>query len=158
MPHLVATAVLGVSTPPTHGALLSAVAVALREVPEVNGAYTDGGASAYADVNLAVALPGPVAPVIADADERTPAELEAALAELRGRAAETFVAADLAGATFTVHGLGVDGLASLTPVLTPRQAGALGVAGAHLTLALDARLLGADDAGRFLRALVAAVE
>lgn len=148
MPDFSVTAQLDAA--PTVGPLLRAVARALREVPQANGAYRDGRAERHSRVNLAVALPGPVAPTLFDADTRSAPALADELAELRDRDPESFTAAELAGATSTVTGLGVAGLASLAPVLVPRQATGLGVAGAHLTLVCDARVLTAGDAARFL--------
>lgn len=155
MPDFSASAQLDAA--PGEGPLLRAVAVALRAVAQVNGAYRDGRAERYSRVNVAVALPGPVAPTLFDADERSASQLVAELAALRERDPETLTAAELAGATFTVHGLGATGLAALVPVLVPRQAAGLGVAGDHLTLVCDARVLGAPDAARFLACLRAAL-
>lgn len=155
MPDFTASAPLGAA--PGDGPLLHAVAVALEELPQLNGAYRDGQVERYSRINVAVALPGPVAPTLFDANSRSEAELAAALAALRARDPESFTAAELAGATFTVHGLGTEGLSSLTPVLVPRQAAGLGVAGAHLSLVCDARALGATDAAAFLARVRAAL-
>ncbi len=135
---------------PRDAALVHAVAQALRAVPIVNGAYRDGRAERYSRVNVAVALPGPVAPTVLDADTKSVAQIAEELQGLRDREPVAFTAPELGGATFTITGLDVAGLESLAPVLVPRQAAGLGAAGAHLTLVCDARVLASADAGRFL--------
>src|SRR4051812_33719559 len=55
-------------------ALLAAVAGALRDQPEVNGAYRDGRLERYGRVNVAVAL-GTAAPVLYDADTKDAAAI-----------------------------------------------------------------------------------
>ena len=103
------------------------------------------GALAHAEPRVAVALPGPVFPVLGD------------YATLRERAEQdpfSFTAAELAGATFTVWGL-ESGLDWLTPPLLPRQGAGLGVGRAGLTLVADARALSPADADALLSAATA---
>ena len=152
MPHVYATAAIVLNP----SALLVAVAKALRAVPELNAAYVDGAIERYDRVNLGIALDGPVVPTIFDADDKDAAALGAELGALQARAPDDFTAPELAGATFTIHGLGVAGLGSFTPVLVPRQAAGLGVGAAGLRLAGDARMLGATELGRFLERLAGA--
>lgn len=121
--------------------LLGRVRMALREVAGVNAAWRDGGAHAYDEVRVGVALPGPVIPVV-----------DGSFASVAARDPESFTAAELAGATFTVWGLGL-ALDWLTPLLVPRQAAGLGVGRAGLTLVCDARVLTAADASAFLTAI-----
>ncbi len=86
---------------------------------------------------LAVALPGPVFPVLGDYEA------------LIGRDPESFTAAELAGATLTVWGLDLE-LDWLTPPLLPRQGAGLGVGRAGLTLVCDARAVTPQDADAIL--------
>lgn len=144
------SAAIALDSPAGEGVLLRAIAIALRASPAVNGAYRDGRAERYSRVNLGVVLEGPVIATLFDADAKEPAALAAELAALRERDPERFTAGELAGATFTITGIGVAGLESLAPVLVPRQAAGLGVADARLTLVCDARVLGAAEAARFL--------
>lgn len=102
--------------------------------------WRDGAAVAVDRPAVAVALPGPVFPVLAPG-----ADWEA----LRDRAPESFTAAEVSGATFTVWGLGSD-VEWLTPPLLPRQTGGLGVGRAGLTLVADARATTPWDAERLL--------
>lgn len=121
-----------------EGAVLRATAEALKE-GELNGSWRDGAVVAYDSVRIAVALPGPVSPVIGD-----PASLDA----LRARDPESFTAAELAGATFTV--VFAPEVDSIEPLLVPRQAAVLGVGRSRLTLACDARAVSMAAAGAFL--------
>lgn len=126
-----------------EGPLLEYVYEALAKVPTVNGAWRDGAFVPYDEVRVAVAL-GLVAPVLSGAGD-----LEA----LKARDPESFTAAELAGATFTVvFALDAD---SIEPLLVPRQAAVLGVGRARVTLACDARAVSVEDATAFLFALVA---
>src|SRR4051794_21178643 len=115
-----------VSAPAGTGALVRAVATALREQPAVNGAYRDGHLERYARVNVAVAVPGregPVAPVVFDADAKDAATIDAELDGLRERAAAgSLTAAEFAGATFVVTEAAAR---RVQPVLSPGQAAAL---------------------------------
>jgi len=140
-----------VRTPPS-GFSLRAVASALRAVPAVNGAYRDGRAERYSRVNLGLALPGPVVVTLFDADARDEAALRSEHRALLARDPESFSAAELAGATFTIVGLGLE-LDALEPLVVPRQAACLGVGRTALTLACDARLLTPADAAAFLGTL-----
>ena len=124
-----------------EGAVLRATAEALEE-GDVNGAWRDGAFVAYDSVRIAVALPGPVSPVIGDL---------ASLDALRARDPESFTAAELAGATFTV--VFAPEVDSIEPLLVPRQAGVLGVGRSRLTLACDARAVSMAAAGAFLASL-----
>lgn len=123
-------------------ALLARTAAALKGSP-VNGAWRDGTFVPADDVAVAVVLPGPVAPVVRD-----PSDLPA----FRARDPESFTAAELAGATFTVAlAPEVD---VIEPLLVPRQAGVLGAGRTRLTLACDARAVSYADAAAFLRSVV----
>jgi hypothetical protein len=104
------------------------------EVP----AWRDG-ARVVAEPRIAVALPGPVFPILGDYEA------------LRARDPESFTAAEQAGATLTVWGLDLD-LDWLTPPLLPRQGAGLGVGRAGLTLVCDARALTPADADALLSA------
>lgn len=123
--------------------VFSAVALALSGSP-LNASWRDGAVRAYSDVRVAVVLPGPVAPVVGD---------PGSLGALRERDPESFTAAELSGATFTV--VFAPEVDRVEPLLVPRQAGVLGVGRSSLTLACDARAVSYADAAAFLAALVA---
>lgn len=150
--------------------VVRACALALREFPRLNGAYRDGAYETYSRVNVGVVIEGgeaPAIPTIFDADRKTIGEVEAELASLEERTrAGALTAPELAGGTFTVTAV-PGSVRSLAPILNQGQAAALGVgpagerplvtdgavgAGSALTatLAVDARMVGAEDAARFL--------
>jgi hypothetical protein len=115
--------------------LIGRIPAALGDVSRV---WRDG---AVVDVEprIAVALPGPVFPVLGD--------LEA----LRARDPASFTAPEVSGATFTVWEVDVDWF---TPPLLPRQSGGLGVGRAGATVVCDARAVSPAAAAAFLAALV----
>ena len=121
--------------------VLRATNDALRE-SDVNASWRDGARAGYGEVRIAVLLEGPVAPVVGE-----PWDVGA----LRARDPESFTAAELAGATFTV--VFAPEVDSIEPLLVPRQAGVLGVGRSRLTLACDARAVSVDAASAFLSAV-----
>jgi pyruvate/2-oxoglutarate dehydrogenase complex dihydrolipoamide acyltransferase (E2) component len=114
-----------------------ALRAALEAEPALNAAWRDGAVAPYDEVRIAVALPGPVFPVLGDYEA------------LRARDPASFTAAEQSGATFTLWEVAADWF---TPPLLPRQSGGLGVGRAGLTLACDARVVTPDAAARFLSA------
>lgn len=105
----------------------------------LRAAWRDGAPALADEARLAVALPGPVFPLLGD------------YGALRARDPESFTAAELSGATFTVWGLDLE-LDWLAPPLLPRQGAGLGVGRAGLTLVGDARVLTPAAADAFLSA------
>ncbi|GAC1435282.1 MAG: hypothetical protein NVSMB51_04480 [Solirubrobacteraceae bacterium] len=129
------------------GDLLYACARALRTHPRVNGAWRDGAFELYGRINIGVELDAGT-PTIFDADEQTPAQLAAALEQLRGR---ELAPPELAGATFTVAWADADAW-SAPPHSGQAALLAVGSGGA-LTLCCDARALSVATAAAFLRAV-----
>jgi pyruvate dehydrogenase E2 component (dihydrolipoamide acetyltransferase) len=147
---------------------VAAVATALRERPDVNGAYRDGHLERYGRVNVAVST-GDATLVVHDADTSDAAQIGAALDRLRARAAAgELTAAETAGPTFVIA---PSSARRLEPVVAPGFAAVLG-AGApderavvddgalttgtrmDLVLACDARALSAQAGASFLARLV----
>ena len=169
-PHLYVDAeirVAGADLPP----VVWACAIALREFPRLNGAYRDGAFETYSRINVGVSMEGgesPVTPTVFDADRKSASEIGDELADLRERAAAgTLTAPELAGGTFTVFAATTGSVRSVAGILNQGQAGALAVgpataravvqdgavvAGSALTatLSVDARMVGMDEAARFL--------
>jgi hypothetical protein len=125
-----------------EAALLAALDATLRGDPVINAAWRDGRPVPHDDVRIAVQLPGPVAPVV-----RAPWNVGA----LRARDPQSFTAAELAGATFTV--VLAPEADTVEPLLVPRQAAVLGAGRSWLTLACDARAVPVEAAAAFLAAL-----
>jgi 2-oxoglutarate dehydrogenase E2 component (dihydrolipoamide succinyltransferase) len=108
-----------------------AAVLALHAHPVVN-ASIDGDEIVYhRRVHLGIAVStsrGLVVPVVRDADGRSVADLESAIAGLAQRARDGRLApGDLAGGTFTITNGGVFGSMLSTPILNPPQAAILGM-------------------------------
>jgi pyruvate dehydrogenase E2 component (dihydrolipoamide acetyltransferase) len=148
--------------------VVKAVALALRDHPNANGAYRDAKFESYSRVNIGVAA-GDVAPTIFDADLKSLGEIARAIDELDEKVrGGTIAAPELAGGTFTVSSLDVE---RFTPFVVAPQACALGVGAARraavaddsgrifnasvmtATLACDARILNGDGAAALLGAV-----
>jgi pyruvate dehydrogenase E2 component (dihydrolipoamide acetyltransferase) len=160
--------------------IIKACGVALREFPTVNASYRDGRYELYSRVNIGITIPGQrsvVVPTILDADRKTLIEIAAQTRDFADRVEEGSISAgDLAGATFTVAVIGVEGIARFQSVISPPQAASLAVASPRtatliedgragerqivtLAMSCDHRILYGADAGAFLsrlRALLAA--
>lgn len=118
----------GAATPTYEDLLVRACGVALRDVPEANGAYRDGRFELYDRVNVGLVMATAdafVTPTIFDADR---ADLDAIAARTRALAElardGSITQPDLSGATFTVCALDVD---AWTAIVSPPQAAVLAV-------------------------------
>jgi 2-oxoglutarate dehydrogenase E2 component (dihydrolipoamide succinyltransferase) len=108
-----------------------ACVAALKDVPAVN-AEIDGTDLIYKnhyDIGVAVGTErGLVVPVVRDADAKSLAEIEKAIAELGAKARDGSLALDdLQGGTFTISNGGVYGSLMSTPILNQPQSGILGM-------------------------------
>jgi pyruvate dehydrogenase E2 component (dihydrolipoamide acetyltransferase) len=157
---------------PTITALVvRACGLALREHPQLNGAYRDAQLERYSRVNVGVMVDAPgtlVVPTLFDADTKDSATIGAELAALVARVRSGQITQpELSGATFTVSNVGMLGVDAIVPVIVPPQAGILGVGQMHeqvlvvdgapvvrqameLTLVCDHRAVYGADAARFL--------
>jgi pyruvate dehydrogenase E2 component (dihydrolipoamide acetyltransferase) len=155
--------------------LLRAVALAAREVPELNGFYRDGRALPSEHVHLGVAVSlrggGLVAPALHDADRATLDELMAAFRDLVQRArAGSLRSSELADPTITVTSLGEQGVEGVYGVIFPPQVALVGFGKiverpwaengelsarpvCHASLAADHRVVDGHRAGLFLAAV-----
>ncbi len=111
--------------------LLKAAAVAAREVPGMNGYWTDSGFAAGERVHLGVAVAlrggGLVAPALHDADALTVDELMEKLRDLVARArAGRLLRTEMADATITVTSLGDLGVEAVFGVIVPPQVAMVG--------------------------------
>jgi 2-oxoglutarate dehydrogenase E2 component (dihydrolipoamide succinyltransferase) len=110
---------------------IKACVEALKTVPVVNGRI-DGDdfiQNNYYDIGVAVGTErGLVVPVVRDADKKSFADLERAIADFAARAREgKLKIEDLQGGTFTITNGGVYGSLFATPILNPPQSGILGM-------------------------------
>jgi pyruvate dehydrogenase E2 component (dihydrolipoamide acetyltransferase) len=163
----------------TVAALVRACALALRDVPQANGAYRDARFELYSRVNVGVAVYTDDAfalPTVFDADEKSPVQLTEELKRLAERAAASeLTPPELSGATFTLWDVGALDVASGAPLIVPGQAAALSAGAIRetplvrsgtivpgnqmtITLACDHRILYGRAASRFLAAIKSRLE
>jgi pyruvate dehydrogenase E2 component (dihydrolipoamide acetyltransferase) len=115
-----------------YGALLlKAVALALRQVPDLNGSWIDGAFRAGAGVHVGWAISlrsgGLIAPAIHDADRKSLDELMAALRDLVKRARSGGLrSSELSDPTITVTNLGEQGVDGVYGVIFPPQVALVG--------------------------------
>jgi pyruvate dehydrogenase E2 component (dihydrolipoamide acetyltransferase) len=111
--------------------LLKAVALGLREVPELNGFWIDDALERQAAVNLGVAVSlrrgGVIAPAIHDAADKTLDAMMAELTDLVRRArAGGLRHSEMTGGTITVTSLGDRGTDAVYGVIFPPQVALVG--------------------------------
>ena len=111
--------------------LLKASALALREVPQLNGTYADGafrpGDGIHPGWAISLRSGGLVAPAIRDADTRPLPDLMAALRELVQRARSGGLrSSELSSPTVTVTSLGERSAESVTAIIYPPQVAIIG--------------------------------
>jgi len=111
--------------------LLKAVALAVREVPEMNGFWIDGvfKASEAIHVGVAIALRqgGLIAPAIHDVDKKTLGEIMTSLRDLVKRVrAGVLRSSEIADATITVASLGEQGVETVFGIIYPPQVALVG--------------------------------
>lgn len=112
--------------------LVKAAALALRQVPALNGLWSDDAFHESADINLGVGIAlrggGLAAPAILGTDGLSIDDLMAKLRDLTGRVrAGHMRGSEIGGATFTVSSVGEGNVESLTPIIYPPQVGILGI-------------------------------
>jgi pyruvate dehydrogenase E2 component (dihydrolipoamide acetyltransferase) len=158
--------------PSLNDLIVRAAALALRELPRVNGAFRDSMFECYSRVNVGIAVAAAdalIVPTIFDADAKSLAEIAAWSRTLAQRARDgSITPAELEGGTFTVSNLGMYGVDSFSAVINPPQAAILAVGSLRsrpivadsgeivarptivLTLACDHRIVYGVDGARFL--------
>jgi pyruvate dehydrogenase E2 component (dihydrolipoamide acetyltransferase) len=110
---------------------LKAAAVAAREVPQLNGFWTDGrfvpGTGVHTGVAIALRGGGLVAPALHDADRMDLAALMAGMRDLVSRTrAGRLRGTELADPTITVSNMGEQGSESIFGVIYPPQVALVG--------------------------------
>ena len=106
--------------------LIKAVALALRQFPELNGFWLDGKAAPSSDIHIGVAISlrggGLVAPALHNADQKTLGELMRSFRDLATRArALSLRSSELTDPTITVTSLGEQGVEMVFPIIYPPQ-------------------------------------
>lgn len=155
--------------------LLKATALAAREVPELNGHWTEDHFVPSSRIHLGVAISqregGLVAPAIHDADGLTLAELMEKLRDLVSRARSWRLrSSEMSDPTMTVTNLGDRGVETAYPVIIPPQVAMVGFGKVvdtvvaldgeavvhpvvHASLAADHRVTDGHTGGLFLDSL-----
>lgn len=154
--------------------VLKAVALAAKEVPEVNAAWEGDSITRFAAVHVsfAVSLPtGLITPVVRDADIKPLKQVAIEAKELGKRAKEKGLKPDeFTGGTITVSNLGMFGVDSFQAIVNPPQALIVAVASIlekpvvkggqivvghtmKLTVSGDHRAVDGSDGAKFLVAL-----
>ncbi|WP_310586415.1 dihydrolipoamide acetyltransferase family protein [Stutzerimonas frequens] len=112
--------------------LLKAVALALRDYPQLNGYWRDNAFQPTEGIHLGVAITlrrgGLVAPALRDVADRSLADLMQTLGDLVQRArAGSLRSSEMSDATLTVTQLGEQGVDSVFGVIYPPQVALVGV-------------------------------
>lgn len=111
--------------------LIKAVALALREAPDLNAEWQDGRIERRADINVGMAVSlrggGLVAPALLKADERTVDDLMSGFRDLVQRARSgKLLGSELTGGTITITNLGELGADSVYGIIYPHQVALVG--------------------------------
>ena len=111
--------------------LIKAVALALREVPELNGFWKENAAAQSPDIHVGVAISlrqgGLVAPAIHQTDKQTLGDLMKTFRELVKRArAGALRSSEFSDPTITVTSLGDQGVETVLGVIYPPQVALIG--------------------------------
>ena len=111
--------------------LLKAVAVAVHEVPEMNGFWVDGTCKSSEAVHVGVAISlrqgGLIAPAIHDLDKKSLDEIMGNLRDLVKRVcAGVLRSSEIADATITVTSLGEQGVETVFGIIYPPQVALVG--------------------------------
>lgn len=111
--------------------LLKAVALAVREIPEMNGFWVDGAFKPSEAIHVGVAISlrqgGLIAPAIHDVDKKSPDQIMVNLRDLVKRVrAGVLRSSEIADATITVTSLGEQGVESVFGIIYPPQVALVG--------------------------------
>ena len=111
--------------------LIRVVALAAREVPEVNGFWIDGAFKSSAGIHVGIAISlrqgGLINPAIHDVDKKTLDELMESMLDLVNRARSGHLrSSELSDGTITVTNLGEQGVESVFGVIYPPQVALVG--------------------------------
>ena len=155
--------------------VLKAVALALKDVPELNGQWRGETFTPISGIHMGVAVAlrsgGLIAPAIHDLEKLDLSAIMAKLRDLTNRARKGGLrSSELSDPTFTVTSLGEDSADSVSPIIFPPQAAILGLGAIRqrpwvhedglvvrpivtATLGADHRVSDGRTGGRFLHLL-----
>jgi pyruvate dehydrogenase E2 component (dihydrolipoamide acetyltransferase) len=151
--------------------VMKAVALALKDFPNLNALWTSEGIELHQQVDLAMAVAleeGLITPVIRDAANKTLSAISAASKDLARRAREgALKPEEYQGGTVTVSNMGMFGVESFAAIINPPQAAIVAVSSImqramfkddevvpvsimKLTLSADHRISNGAEGGRYL--------
>jgi pyruvate dehydrogenase E2 component (dihydrolipoamide acetyltransferase) len=111
--------------------IVKAVAVALRDMPDMNVSWTDAALRRYARADIAVAVStngGLITPVLRSAESKSLSSISAEIADMAARARSSSLAPDeYQGGSFTISNLGMFGVSEFVAIINPPQAAILAV-------------------------------
>lgn len=144
--------------------LIKAVALAVREVPEMNGFWRDGrfepGSGVHPGIAISLRGGGLVAPALRDADRKPLGQLMQELRDLVNRARSySLRSSELSDPTLTITNLGEQGVDQVFGVIFPPQVALVGFGRVsprrrlHASLSADHRASDGHRGGLFLAAI-----
>lgn len=111
--------------------IIKASALAMKDVPAVNGSWSDDGMVMYNNIDICVAVASPsglVTPVLKNADFKNMPALSNEMKELAGRARENKLKPEeFQGGGFTISNLGMFGIKNFSAIINPPQSCILAV-------------------------------
>lgn len=167
------------SKPSVNDYLIKACALALMEAPQVNIQVHGNDIHRFGQADIAVAVAterGLVTPIVTAADNRSVADISAAMAALAQRAkAGKLKPEEFSGGSFSLSNLGGFGVEQFDAIINPPQGAILAVGTArpepidddgairivpvfHLSLSCDHRAIDGADGGRFMAAMARLIE
>ena len=131
--------------------IIRSAALALRDVPEVNGTYDPKSDAVKlqdsVDISVAVATPtGLITPIVPKTDGLGLSEITAKVRDLAGRARDGKLAPEeYQGGTFCISNLGMFGIDEFSAVINPPQAAILAVGGGTRRIVPTPYVEGAEE-------------
>jgi pyruvate dehydrogenase E2 component (dihydrolipoamide acetyltransferase) len=159
--------------------IIKAVALTLREFPNLNSAFQGDKVLRHGAVNIGVAVAvegGLLTVVCRDADQKPLRQISAEVKSMAGRAREGKVKPnDIEGSTFSVSNLGMFDVENFAAIINPPEAGILAVSSARevpvvengelkvgwrmkATISVDHRVSDGAEGARFMQALAKYLE
>ncbi len=122
--------------------LIRAIALALRQHPNVNASWGDDAITQHGDIHLGVAVAtadGLITPVIRNADQKSVSEIATEVRALAEKAKNRKLKPEeYQGSTFTISNLGAWGIEEFTAIINPPNAAILAIGAAEARAVVDA--------------------
>jgi pyruvate dehydrogenase E2 component (dihydrolipoamide acetyltransferase) len=159
--------------------IIRAVALTLREFPNLNSSLNGNQLTRYGDINIGSAVAvenGLLTVVVRNADQKTLPTISGEMKDMVARVKDGKMRIeDIEGSTFTISNLGMFGVDDFVAIINPPEAAILAVAGAlqvpviqngqiiigwqmKATLSADHRITDGAEAARFMQHLAAFLE